>query len=224
MAIRNIILVEGDRKPVKGELTFFDGQLIIATSILHLAKPVQFLHIYTDEIIPYNPNGGTDGLFICLGELDHPDDIIVRNVGSCGGCREIVASNQRLTIQDFNPYLVPQIPTDFIKFYISEHNKGNIITNVDVDFINVVPQSNGKRSDGKIIDEIALDPNYNTLSVPRLNYKNNTVEILFPKTKRLLDEDEVAELLRRTVDKFSPIHSQELKMKVADEWIKELLK
>jgi len=63
-----------------------------------------FDYYYIDELIPYKP-GGTDGYFICLGEIisneDHGVKLgdnqyispFVKNVGSCGGCRKLVATN-----------------------------------------------------------------------------------------------------------------------------------
>jgi hypothetical protein len=62
-------------------------------------------YYYIDESIPYRPNGGTNGNFICLDEIQdninhgikfgepHYISPLVTNVGSCGGCREIVATN-----------------------------------------------------------------------------------------------------------------------------------
>jgi hypothetical protein len=64
-------------------------------------KPEYTLHklsegfvLYKEEIIPYNPNGGTKGSFICVYELKYNDDTKwVSNVGSCQGCRKLLASS-----------------------------------------------------------------------------------------------------------------------------------
>lgn len=45
------------------------------------------------------------------------------------------------------------------------------IESIDIETIFVVPQLNGTRSDGKITDEISLNPADNTLEVPIINYK-----------------------------------------------------
>jgi hypothetical protein len=43
--------------------------------------------MYEDKAIPYA--GKT--VAVCLDELQHPEDMIVRNVQNCGGCRKIIA-------------------------------------------------------------------------------------------------------------------------------------
>ena len=45
------------------------------------------------------------------------------------------------------------------------------IISIDIETIHVMPQENGTRSDGKITDEISLNPNFNTLEVPAISYK-----------------------------------------------------
>ena len=52
----------------------------------------QHLYLITSEQIPYEPNGFTNGNFLCLDELDHPEDALVQQVGNCGGCRNIRAT------------------------------------------------------------------------------------------------------------------------------------
>jgi hypothetical protein len=64
-----------------------------------------FDYYYIDELIPYNPNGGTNGNFICLAEIKSNKDYgvklgdkqyispFVKNVGQCGGCRKLIATN-----------------------------------------------------------------------------------------------------------------------------------
>ena len=92
----------------------------------------QHLYLLSNEQIPYNPNGGTNGLFLCLHELQHPEDAIVKNVGNCTGCREIIASTDSglTTINEnwegkwdnVNNFL-PKPSEDFIKKYV-ESNGG----------------------------------------------------------------------------------------------------
>lgn len=64
-----------------------------------------FDYYYIDELIPHNPNGGTNGNFICLSEIISNKDYgvklgdkyyvspFVKNVGQCGGCRKLIATN-----------------------------------------------------------------------------------------------------------------------------------
>lgn len=60
--------------------------------IVHL--PDGYMYVVDDKEIPYNPNGGTNGNFICLHEIkEHPEDAFVKNVGNCKGCRTIITTN-----------------------------------------------------------------------------------------------------------------------------------
>lgn len=61
--------------------------------IIHL--PDGYMYAVDNKKIPYNPNGGTNGLFICLSEINmgHPEDAFVKNVGNCEGCRTIITTN-----------------------------------------------------------------------------------------------------------------------------------
>ena len=79
-----------------------------STNETHLCNKITldgFDYYYIDELIPYNPKGGTNGNFICLGEIESNKDYgvklgdkqyispFVKNVGSCGGCRKLIATN-----------------------------------------------------------------------------------------------------------------------------------
>ncbi len=101
----------------------------------------QHLYIFIDETIPYVKDGGTNGIFICLDEIQDninhnvsPGnkryiDPTVRNVGSCNGCREILAcTHPTLCIDEtcevfanynhnYNNLATARIPQEFIKEY-----------------------------------------------------------------------------------------------------------
>lgn len=49
--------------------------------------------IVDDSEIKYNPNGGTNGNFLCLSELEYGwQEAYVKNVGNCPACRRITHS------------------------------------------------------------------------------------------------------------------------------------
>lgn len=64
-----------------------------------------FNYYINDDEIPYNSNGGTNGDFICLGEIIRNNELglkkgdrqyispFVKNVGSCTGCRRIISTD-----------------------------------------------------------------------------------------------------------------------------------
>lgn len=80
----------------------------VNTKEQHLCEKIivdGFDYYYIDELIRYNPNGGTNGNFVCLGEIEsnkhHGVKLgdkqyvspFVKNVGNCGGCRKLIATN-----------------------------------------------------------------------------------------------------------------------------------
>jgi len=115
---------------------------------------------------------------------------------------------------------LPQPSQQFVEKYIEEYNKGNIITEVMVEYINIMPQSNGLRTDGKIIDEIALNPILNTLCIPIINPKDNTITI--KKLKAFWSREEVSQLLHNIVEKGN-ISSQHYLPTQVNKWIEENL-
>jgi hypothetical protein len=102
-------------------------------------------------------------------EINTISGICRDNIGNpfvTDACLNVIASNDN-TINVYN------IPNDFILNYDGK-------SYADVEYMNVVAQSNGLRSDGFIIDEIVLPSDVNflkMLSVPKLNYKDNTIYI-----------------------------------------------
>ena len=121
----------------------------------------QHLYLLLDEEISYNPNGGTDGLFLCLHELDHPKDALVTNVGNCKGCRKIIASTDE-------SLGLPKLPEDFIKHYCK--SKG--IDEVEIEYENKYIEPEGIHCNrGYDVEVIKLTPD-NTIIV------NNTKKTL----------------------------------------------
>lgn len=59
-------------------------------------------------------------------------------------CKKIIATTDKSLklnydgktpiTENWNGYLLPQIPQSFIEYYVSEYNKGNIITEVDIEY------------------------------------------------------------------------------------------
>lgn len=67
--------------------------------VLKLIKTEKGYIAIDDKPIPYIADGGTNGHFLCLSELDYGfDEAYVLNVGDCGGCRKIVATDTTFKI------------------------------------------------------------------------------------------------------------------------------
>jgi hypothetical protein len=117
---------------------------------------------------------------------------------------------------------IPQVQQSFLK---------ELVANPDgkwvVDYYNVMPQSNGTRTDGKIIDEIALDNSLNTLQVLKIN-QDNTVNITSVEEK-MYSRDEVESLILSVVKDISYGDDKLIchyngDFKDAKNWIKKNLK
>ena len=64
---------------------------------LLLIKVEEKLILVLDKEIPYNPNGGTNGDFLCLAELEYGfEEAYIKNVGNCQSCRKIIATSFNL--------------------------------------------------------------------------------------------------------------------------------
>lgn len=86
---------------------------------------------------------------------------------------------------------VLQIKKSLLSDYYTNSIDGNVMKYVDVTYYNVMPQSNGKRCDNKIFDEISLDPKNNTLSVPAL--KNGYIDAEFHLT---INKEQLENIMR----------------------------
>lgn len=95
-------------------------------------------YYYIDEVIPYNPDGGTNGKFVCLSEIISNQDYgvklgdeqyispFIENVGSCGGCRTIVATNNHTHTME-----LPKIIDELHELANTCRQQGSIIQHPD---------------------------------------------------------------------------------------------
>jgi len=112
----NGLLCEGEGADVKGEY--------------------QDIYILSNEEIKKGDYYELDGVI-----RQQPTDPVVPNIGELWGARKVIASTDESltklgeTNKGFNTYsdVLPKIPKEFIEKYISEHNKGNIISKVLVE-------------------------------------------------------------------------------------------
>lgn len=89
---------------------------------------------------------------------------------------------------------IAKIDISFIEAYVKEQGKIDIVL---LEGIYVMPQANGTRTDGKIIDEISLDPIHNTLFVLKL--KPNGSVIVHPVKEKMYSKEEVEKLCRNAM-------------------------
>lgn len=87
---------------------------------------------------------------------------------------------------------VPILSDEFIDTFMERFNAKSQMDYVLIEYINVAPQKNGLRADGKIADEIYLDDEHNTLSVPRISKGCIHIHNL----KQIFTRDELIEKLR----------------------------
>jgi len=141
----------------------------------------------------------------------------ISSMWSKGHSQKIVATtNNRLGL--------PNVILDFIENYYNAHNDDFPIKHVFVEFIAVVPQSNGMRSDGKIADEISLSPESNTLIVPKIDYKNNTIFISHkPYKEYTLQKHELITLINKARNSEFAFEQVDSEFILTNEWINENL-
>ena len=128
----------------------------------------QLMYIVSNDTIKVNDWCFEKNTLFQVKEINKISGICRDYIGNpfvTDACLNVIASND-------DSLRVYKIPSDFILSYDGK-------TNADVEYIGVIPQSNGLRSDGKIMDEIPLiiDEDSNLLLVPRLNYKDNSIFI-----------------------------------------------
>lgn len=92
-----------------------------------------------------------------------------------------------------------QIPTNILEAIVEGKLKDNSI--IEVEYYNVMLQSNGLRTDGKVFDEISLNPESNTLCVPKLDSNNKAIVSIPEETakevsKIMYSEEEVEFMIR----------------------------
>ena len=136
---------------------------------------------------------------LCLDEIDSTvmnwniNQCVFKHIkkGNCTQCKKIIATtDESLHIPFVTPgieeleiyeYCILPKPSDsFIKKYIEEYNKGNIITDVLVEY-------------NYFLDDNGVLPYWNL----KVNPKDNTITI--KKTKEIYTKDEVIRLLERYI-------------------------
>lgn len=140
----------------------------------------QHLYILSDDKIPYNPNGGTNGIFLCLDELNHPEDAIVKNVGNCGGCRAIIASTDE-------SLGLPKVSEGFIKKFIEKYNAGIPITHVMVEYVEKAIYDETWKEENWEQDYIKYGHEAPKILVPKVD-SHNTITIKAVKDSFTLEE------------------------------------
>lgn len=138
-----VVLVESKTKPSKGDLTIFRGKLIVASSILHLAKPKQHIYILSDE----KPNKGQFVYDYAHDKIGIFDDLVVNGGSFSDHAKKIIATtdyslNESIEIEgrkvrEAFSKLLFEIPKDFIELFVESYNNGNKITDILVEAENV---------------------------------------------------------------------------------------
>ncbi len=149
----------------------------------------QHLYIISDEEI-------REGDWVlCLDETDSTvmnwniNQCIFKHIkgGNCTQCKKIIATTDTsLTIKHkYSSYLrdwnLPQSSQQFIEKFIEEYNKGNIITNVLVEYETLKTTANNKHfGEGhiySITNKLKINPKDNTITIKKLKDSWNREEV-----------------------------------------------
>lgn len=133
----------------KGDLTFFGNKLVIASSVLHLAQVSQNLYFLSDEEIEDGEYGFCMNLYnqglqphqiIFKMDADQRHAMIELGGQKNANVFKIIATTDKSLIEESRlmrecyPLRIHLIPQSFIEHFVSEYNKGNIITEVEVEY------------------------------------------------------------------------------------------
>lgn len=170
-----------------------DNWYLPKTKTLIINNIVSHLYITSDEEIKegdwfiielFKVDGTSDGLHVeqatFIEDVWINKGIIARR--HSGNCKKVIATTDRLTIDiGIDSWIIPQPSQSFIEEYVQEYNKGNIITDVMIEYSYKGEQHNE-------------DSTLNTFH-PKVNPKDNTITI--KKVKDSWTREEVIELLHK---------------------------
>lgn len=200
------------------------GKLIFADSNIRTPTQLQNLYFLSDEkpvtgdwVIPNNSKyGNRPWKFMeapCplsyWGCADNCKKIIATTDSSIACIKDTLSIPQRRGLTNHYPtekWVLPQPSQSFIKKFVEEYNKGNIITEVMVEY------------DSPEICENPLDSKFASLKV---NSKDNTTAIR--KVKDSWNKEEVIKSIKNFAEKFVANTNTAYKQKEINEWIEENL-
>lgn len=162
-----------------------------------LRAPINhYLHVLSDEEIKEGDWFYADE-FSPIEQAAHFEGNLVNGFIK-SECKKIIATlDESLHVKtdepNFGSYMtlslgvrLPKISEEFVKYFISEHKKGNLIEEVDVEYEDGLnkPLDEALRSSGPLVFE-------------RLKLVDNTINIIIPKEDRLFTTKEVEDLFHK---------------------------
>ena len=126
-----VVMLPTKERAKKGELTLFGDELIIASSVLHLAQVSQHLYILSDE-------EAKEGDW----QLSNDKHIAIRTNSFHESDKKIIATTDKSLVIEGKAqsgdiawrHSLPQPSQSFIEKFVEEYNKGNVITDVMVEY------------------------------------------------------------------------------------------
>jgi hypothetical protein len=123
---------------------------------------------------------------LCLDEIDHPSECVFQhtNGSTCTACKKIIATtdsslfliikNVGIREQDSMEVSLPSISQSFIDKYVREYNKGNIITDVMIEY-----EDKGYQKLMNPEEPLPTKQHHYWIEniIPKVNSKNNTIII-----------------------------------------------
>lgn len=156
----------------------------------------------------YSPFEFQKHLYIITDETKREGDWFVHNniIGKClegekwQDCKKIIATTSRLDTTDeqfhntFKQYL-PQPSQSFIEKYVEEYNKGNIITEVMVEY----EQLQEMDSKADWFEQLKINPKDNTITIRKCKdnwSREEVIDILYKHTESMFSRERI------TLDKW----------------------
>ena len=160
------------------------GKLIYSDSNIRIPTQLQHLYIISND---EKPNKGDYYIIDNIPEVLQNNDLVFID----DNCRKVIATTDKSLIieseyksidfgKQCNYFLLPQPSQQFIEKYIEEYNKGNVITDVLVEY-------------NYFLDDNSVLPYWNL----KVNPKDNTITI--KKLKENYTKEELAQILEKFI-------------------------
>ena len=127
-------------------------------------------------------------------------DLLDGDIRRFGYKKVIATNNKSLTTPDkinLNKFwYLPELPEQFIEYFIDEYNKGNIITDVLVEYEKATYDKWFNNGGQPVFDTLKINPKDNTITIKKLKDSWNREEVVnlvknaLESSEALLDRDE----------------------------------
>ena len=148
----------------------------------------QHLYIISDEEIKKSDYSIYNDLWVCKILSIIQGEVIIQKISNSEITTVLFSEHRKIIATTDISLVLPQPSQQFIEKYIEEYNKGNVITNILVEYIDNGEEGwNGSNEDGEPVwnekIELKVNPKDNTITIKKVkdNYSQKEVNELFER-------------------------------------------